>query len=91
MFMGNDNMQQIDELTWHGQNIPVKTTMIDGQAVGLPVILIDDMSDEFRESFYTWLRDVRIIKVGRASTESYYLDDVEQYLAYEKEQKEHAS
>lgn len=82
--MEND-MQQIDEITWRGNHIPVKVQLHNGQPVGLELILIDDMPTEFHENLNIWLRDVRIIKIGMPpSGKAYYLEDIEEYLSSEQ-------
>jgi hypothetical protein len=83
--MGNDEMQQIDVVHWRSQEIPVMADLQDGQPVGIPIILLSDMPQDFREAFNTWLRDVRIIKIGTSTSLGIYLDDIEQFLAYDQD------
>lgn len=84
--MGSE-MQQIDSVKWRGRDIPVKADFnAAGQPVGFPLVMIEDMPEDFREDFEAWLRDVRIIGIGRASSNSVYLDDIEQFLSWEQAQ-----
>lgn len=39
----NKQMQQIDLVRWRGRDIPVKVQIHEGQPMGLPMILFDDM------------------------------------------------
>lgn len=84
--MGSE-MQQIDSVKWRGLDIPVRADFnAAGQPVGVPLVMIEDMPEDFRVDFEAWLRDVRIIGIGRASSNSVYLDDIEQFLSWEQAQ-----
>lgn len=83
--MGNDE-QQIDVIHWRGHEIPVKAASRDGKAVGFAFMKIADMPPEFREAFGRWVRDVRGMGYATPSGEFIYMDDIEQFLAWEQAQ-----
>lgn len=78
--MGNEE-QQIDVIHWRGHDIPVKAASCDGQAVGFGFVKIVDMPPEFHEAF------IRCgMRYATPSSEFIYLDDIEQFLAWEQAQ-----
>jgi len=80
--------KQVGTVTWQGQEIPVTVDFNDrGQPVGFEKIQIADMPPAMREAVRHWATEIRIIKMGMPPTGcAYYLDDIEQFLAWEQAQ-----
>lgn len=71
--MGNEST-----VKWQGQEIRVS----GGQ------VQIADMPQAMRDSFNSWLSNIRYSpKLGRASSSAYFVDDIEDFLAWENDQK----
>lgn len=63
-------------VTWRGQDIPVS----GGQ------VQIGDMPQAMRDGFNFWLAKIRYSpKLGRASSAGYFVDDIEEFLAWERD------
>lgn len=61
-------------VTWRGQEIPIS----GGQ------VQIADMPQAMRDGFDFWLSNIRYSpKLGRASSDAYFVDDIEDFLAWE--------
>lgn len=79
---------QVGVVEWHGLELRVTADFNDnGQPVSLSRVMVVDMPQEFHEAFTAWLRDERIIKVTVPPVgNGYYLDDIEEFLAWQKGQ-----
>lgn len=71
--MGNDLT-----VKWRGQEIPVSAGQVQ----------IADMPPAMLESFHFWLSNIRYSpKLGRASTDAYFVDDIDDFLTWENDRK----
>lgn len=71
--MGNDAV-----VTWRGQKIPIS----GGQ------VQIQDMPPAMLESFRFWLSNIRYSpKLGMSRFDAYFIDDIEDFLAWENDKK----
>lgn len=71
--MGNDLT-----VKWRGQEIPISAGQVQ----------IKDMPSAMLESFHFWLTNIRYSpKLGMSRSDAYFLDDIEDFLAWENDQE----
>lgn len=68
--MGNEST-----VKWRGHEIPISAGQVQ----------IADMPPAMLESFNYWLSKIRYSpKLGRASSDAYFVDDIEEFLIWEQ-------
>lgn len=84
----NFTHEQVGPLTWREQEVPVTADLNDrGLPVGIQKIQIADMPPGMREAVWHWATEIRILKMGMPPSGcAYYLEDIEEFIAWELEQ-----
>lgn len=77
MGLPDSKENQVGTVTWRGQEIPI----------GAGQVQIKDMPSAMLESFHFWLSNIRYSqKLGMSRFDAYFLDDIEDFLAWEQVQ-----